>query len=69
MREDESCPDGVLDELVLALSFLRTIERYASAILGPEDVDGVCDDIVVFKSWEERTNGTRLRRIPAPKTR
>jgi hypothetical protein len=56
-------------------SFGRTIERYLSAGLKPEVVDGVVVvvvvvEVVVFSSCsEERTNCTRLRRIPAPKMR
>jgi hypothetical protein len=58
-----------------AFSFGRTIERYLSAGLRPEDVDWgvvvvVVEVVVVFSSCsEERMNCTRLRRIPAPKMR
>jgi len=38
-----------------------TIERYLSAMLAPDEVDGV--GAVVSRS-EARTNGTRLRRMP-----
>lgn len=53
--------------VVVLPCFLRTIERYASAMLGPEGVeDGRV--VVVFNSCsDERTNWTLLRRIPAPK--
>lgn len=61
---------GVFADVLGSVDPLRTIERYVSAILGP----GLADDglvcVVVFSSCsDERTNGTRLRRIPAPKTR
>lgn len=48
-----------------------TIERYVFAILAPA-FDGVlgADDVSVESSWfEDRTKGTRLRVMPAPKTR
>lgn len=65
------CSAGVFgdDGVVLVVPcFLRTIERYASAILGPEGVEDDRVAVVVFNSCsEERTNWTRLRRIPAPK--
>lgn len=55
--------------------FGSTIERYLSAILGPGPVPGPVDVVLVLvlvvlsSCCDERTNGTRLRRIPAPKTR
>ena len=49
-----------------------TIERYLFAMEGPVCVEGAgADDVrVVLSSWsEERTKFTRLRLMPAPKTR
>lgn len=57
-RVGEFARAGVLGE-VLGACFI-TIERYVSAMLRPEDVDGV----EVVSRLEERTNGTGLRRIP-----
>ena len=50
---------------------LRTIERYASATLVPLDgvEDGRAGPVVLSSCSEDRTKGTRLRRMPAPKTR
>lgn len=48
-----------------------TIERYVFAILAPA-FDGVlgADEVSVESSWfEDRTKATRLRVMPAPKTR
>lgn len=49
------------------------MERYLFAMFVPEGVEGAvaAEDVVVVLSSgsEDRTNGTRLRRIPAPKTR
>lgn len=59
---------GVLGD-VLVFSFLSTIERYVSAILGPDGIDGRAGFIVLSSCSDDRTKGTRFRRIPAPKTR
>lgn len=52
-------------------SFGRTMERYLLAMLVPDGVEGaVAEEVVVLSSCsEDRMKGTRLRRIPAPKTR
>jgi hypothetical protein len=52
---------------VLGAGWLITIERYLSAILVPEDEEGV--GAVVVSRSEERTNCTRLRRMPELKGR
>jgi hypothetical protein len=51
-----------------AASFGMTIERYVFAMLAPVAA-GVAGAEVSVESSEERTNGTRLRVMPAPKTR
>lgn len=59
---------GVLGD-VLVFSFLSTIERYVSAMLDPDGIDERTGFIVLSWCSEDRTKGTRFRRIPAPKTR
>lgn len=54
--------------------FGSTMERYVFAILGPGCVEAApvvdaLESVVLSSCSEERINGTRLRRIPAPKTR
>lgn len=66
---DTSRSVGVLGD-VLFFCFLSTIERYVSAILGPGGIDDGRSGFIVLSSCsDDRTKGTRFRRIPAPKTR
>lgn len=71
---------GFCSAVVVAVSvfcgllFGRTMERYVFAILGPgcvglASVVDALESVVLSSCSEERINGTRLRRIPAPKTR
>lgn len=62
---------GVFDDVFGLFGCFSTIERYVSAMLGPEGVvdDGLAGAVVFSSCSDDRTNGTRLRRIPAPKTR
>lgn len=55
---------GVEGDVFDVFCCFRTIERYVSAILVPVE-----DEPAVVFSSPERTKGTLLRRIPAPKTR
>ena len=60
--------------VICGLFFGRTMERYVFAILGPgcvglAPVVDVLESVVLSSCSEERINGTRLRRIPAPKAR
>lgn len=57
---------GVLGD-VLAAGWLITIERYLSAMLVPEEEEGVGAGVV--SRSEERTNCTRFRRMPELKGR
>lgn len=66
---EASLSSGVLGD-VLAFGFLSTIERYVSAIFGPGGIDKERVGFIVLSSCsDDRTKGTRFRRIPAPKTR
>ena len=66
----ERVPLVTLEVLSLGLDCGSTIERYLSAIVVPDGVEDGRAGAVVFNSCsEERTKGTRLRRIPAPKMR
>lgn len=71
---DAGFGSAVVVTVLCGLFFGRTMERYVFAIPGPgcvglAPVVDVLESVVLSSCSEERINGTRLRRIPAPKTR